>query len=116
MVLVRGSAATPNGCGPTAMVAVTLIRAAGADAADAAVLAANPRAAIATVIKVAARWVHLMASCFRASPAGGCSGSAAVEVISMYGYTGAGPEVRPPLPRVSSHARRGAVQPGPAYP
>src|SRR5260370_39535464 len=85
MVSVRGLAATPSGKRPTEFVAVPLVaavaawavlRAAGADAAAAAVMAAGASAAIAAVIRVTARWVRFMMSCFLASRASGCSRSA----------------------------------------
>src|SRR5712691_7323858 len=86
MVSVRGLAATPSGARPTGIVAVTLIaavtawavlRAAGAHAAAAVMVAAGASTAIATVIRVTARRVPPMMSCFLPSRASGCSRSPA---------------------------------------
>jgi hypothetical protein len=77
MVLVFGLAATQLGSGLRGIVAVTVLHAvtasdvllAGdADAVAAAVVAASAGAVIAIVIRVTARWVSLMMSCFLAPP------------------------------------------------
>jgi len=80
MVLVRVLVATPVGAPPTETVAVTLqgevlaweVLTGGDDVAAAMVVAIDPSEATAAAIKMTARWVSLMMSCFLAGHADGC--------------------------------------------